>query len=136
MSHRVTSAVSAAPIFATLPTAALRRLEGLMTPVQFADGDRLCIEAEIGREAFVIVSGSAIVTQADQEVAELGPGDLVGERALLTGERRSATVTAAGPVTAFVMSRREFASVLALRGVRAAVEAVADQRTQLPTPAA
>jgi CRP-like cAMP-binding protein len=107
-----------------------------MTPVQFADGEVLCVEAEVGREAFIIVTGTATVTQGGRVIAELGPGELVGERALLTGERRSATVTATGPVTAYVMNQREFSSVLDLRGVRAAVDVVTQQRQPVPTPAA
>jgi CRP-like cAMP-binding protein len=41
----------------------------------------------------------------DQRVATLGPGDIVGEMSLLTGSRRSATVTALGKVRAIEIDK-------------------------------
>ena len=43
--------------------------------------------------AYVILEGTARVYRERDVVAELGPGDLVGEMALLSGGQRSATVS-------------------------------------------
>ena len=40
---------------------------------------------------------------ADHEVARLGPGDFFGEVALISGERRNATVVAQNTVDTYVL---------------------------------
>ena len=61
-------------------------------------GETIVREGEPGSSAFVIVSGRVRVTIApgEQEVATIEPGGLFGEMSLLTGEPRTATVTAVG----------------------------------------
>ena len=68
-----------------------------------------------GHAMFVIVSGEAVVTVfgEDKPVARLGKGDIVGEMSLLTGARRSATVTAATRLEAIEISKEALAHVLA-----------------------
>lgn len=128
MSHHIPAAVSDAPLFATLSRRALARVDSLMTPAHFADGQVLCHEGHAGREAFLIATGTAAVSRGDTLVAEVGSGDLIGEQSLLTGAPRNATVTAEGPITAYVMSVAEFSTLMSIPGVAAAVRAVADQR--------
>ncbi len=63
---------------------------------------------------FVVISGEAAVNAMGHEkpVATLGPGDVFGEMSLLTGARRSATVTAASPLEVLEISRQAMAAVL------------------------
>jgi CRP-like cAMP-binding protein len=49
---------------------------------------------------YAILKGSAGIYRGDQLIAEIGPGALVGEMAVLTGELRSATVTTLTRVSA------------------------------------
>jgi CRP-like cAMP-binding protein len=128
MTRFVSAGLRQLPVFASLPRRALATANSLLTPVTFADGDVLCEEGHLGRQAFIIVSGSAIVSRGDEIVATVGPGDLVGELALLGDGRRTASVTATEPVQAYVMSAQEFNSVLALPGVADAIRRVADAR--------
>jgi CRP-like cAMP-binding protein len=113
------------PMFASLSRRALAQADALLTPVTFDDGDVLCLEGHRGQEAFIIVSGAAQVSRGDELVATVGPGDIVGELALLGDGRRGASVTAIEPVKALVMSPQEFASVRALPGVDAEIQRVA-----------
>ena len=69
-------------------------------------------EGEIGLEAFVIESGEAVVSRDGAELARRGPGTIVGEMALIEHGPRTATVTAATPLTAYVLNRGEFSSLL------------------------
>lgn len=116
------------PVFASLSRRALERVDSLLTPVTFADGDVLCHEGRLGREAFVIISGEVEVSRGADHLATLGAGAVVGEMALLDRGPRTATVTAAGPVEALVMSAQEFASVLIEPDVSASVHRVAAER--------
>jgi SulP family sulfate permease len=76
----------------------------------FAQGDYLIRKGEAGDSMHIIVTGKVAVPIIDSEgetkmVVHLGPTDLVGEMALLTGERRSADVIAEEPVTTLMLNR-------------------------------
>jgi CRP/FNR family cyclic AMP-dependent transcriptional regulator len=75
-------------------------------------------EGAAGHEAFVVAEGRAAVTRDGRTVAELGPGDLFGELALLTRSPRDATVTAITPMVLVVFEER------ALRGLMIEVPAL------------
>lgn len=72
----------------------------------------LAEEGVLGREAMVILSGTAEVTRAGKKVSELGRGDVVGEMSLINHAPRNATVTASSDCAVLVMNSREFSSVL------------------------
>lgn len=129
MARHATSELRRVPVFETLSKRQLERVDSLLTPISFRDGDVLCHEGRLGREAFVILSGEVEVSRGANHLATLGAGALVGEQALLGEGRRNATVTAAGDVTALVMSTQEFASVLAEPSVAIAVQRVSEERT-------
>jgi CRP-like cAMP-binding protein len=139
MTRYITAELRQLPVFAALSKRALLIADSLLTPVTFDDGDVICQEDHLGRQAFIIVSGSAVVSRGDEAIATVGPGDVVGEIALLGDGRRTASVTAIEPVRAFVMSAQEFNSVLALPGVNDEIRRIADQRrpvTRQPVAAA
>jgi CRP-like cAMP-binding protein len=117
------------PVFAGLSRRALARVDALLTPVAFHDGDVLCEEGKLGREAFILVDGEVEVSRGDEHLATLSAGAVVGEMALLGHAPRNATVTAAGDVEALVMSAQEFASILAEPEVAFEVHRVVAQRT-------
>jgi CRP-like cAMP-binding protein len=114
------------PVFANLPKKSLSTADSLMTSVSFDAGDVLCAEGKFGLEVFIIVSGTAKVTQGDSTIAEVGSGHVIGEIALLDNSLRSASVTATEPVTALVMTAREFLSVRELPGVDDAIRQIAE----------
>jgi CRP/FNR family cyclic AMP-dependent transcriptional regulator len=91
----------------------LRQLAQLTTELEAARGAVLCREGEVGRECFVVRDGEATVTIDGEQIATIGPGGVVGELALLDGEPRVATVTAATDMRLVVLSRPEFNKVLA-----------------------
>ena len=72
----------------------------------------LCREGRIGREFFVIVDGDAEVTKGGRRLASRSGGDFVGEIALLTTTKRTATVTATTPLRCFILTQRRFRRVL------------------------
>lgn len=62
---------------------------------RLAEGDRLTVQGERSDELFVLLDGLMRVEVDGTVLAELGPGAVVGERAILEGGRRTATLTAA-----------------------------------------
>lgn len=86
--------------------------------VSFEDGDVVVTQGESGNDFFIILDGSAIVTQfrneGDEgvEVGRLGTSDYFGEIALLLDRPRAATVTARGPLKCVKLDRGRFERVL------------------------
>jgi len=78
-----------------------RLLRGLR-PTTLTAGEVVVCEGETGKECYVLCSGSAEVWAAGRCLARVGPGDLFGEDALITGAARNASVimTADGAVRA------------------------------------
>jgi hypothetical protein len=68
-------------------------------------GECLITQGEEGQELFLILDGIVDVEVDGEEVAELGPGTLIGELALLEGGKRTASVYATTPVRAVVVPR-------------------------------
>ena len=71
-------------------------------------GVRLIGEGASGYSFYVLLEGSAVVTNGDETVATCKPGDFFGEIAILGDSRRTATVTTTSPATLLVMFGTEF----------------------------
>ncbi len=106
------AALGEIPLFADLDRKQLTFLAGQASELNLKVGAVLAEEGVLGREAMVIISGSAKVTRGGKSVGELGEGDVVGEMSLINHARRNATVTATSDCTVLVMNSREFSSVL------------------------
>lgn len=104
--------LASVPLFSSCSKKELQAVAKASDEVSIAAGRHLCEQGEIGREAFIIVDGSAEVRRNGRKVAELGPGDCVGELALLDHGPRTATVTAATDTTVLVLGAREFAALV------------------------
>jgi CRP/FNR family transcriptional regulator, cyclic AMP receptor protein len=100
-------------LFAGCTKKELQTIGRLCTPMSVDDGFVLTTQGGPGGECFVIGAGEATVTIDGRAVAEVGPGEPVGEMSLLDGGRRTATVTATTPMSVYVLSRAEFTSLLA-----------------------
>jgi cytochrome P450 len=82
-------------------------------PLAFDAGESLVRQGEPSPDVFVIAEGTADVVIDGLVVATLGPDALVGERGVLTGEARSATVTATSHLSAQVLSTERLRSIMA-----------------------
>ncbi|HEY9857342.1 MAG TPA: cyclic nucleotide-binding domain-containing protein, partial [Stenomitos sp.] len=65
-----------------------------------------------GTSMFILMSGQAAVSIADSKVAEVLPGQVFGEMSLLSGQPRSATVTAEVQSELLEIDRVAFKTVL------------------------
>jgi CRP-like cAMP-binding protein len=100
-------------LFAGLSRRELGWVSRLSTPIELPAGHVLAHQGEHGAEFFVVVHGTVEVVQDRALVVTRGPGSPLGEIALLSRRRRTATLLAQTPVTARVFSRPEFSGLLA-----------------------
>ena len=99
-------------LFETMSDKDLSAVERLADTVDVPAGHVLMRQGASGGEMFVIASGGVRVERNGQELARLGPGDVVGEMALLSEGPRTATATTTEPSTLFVLAHREFHSLM------------------------
>jgi CRP-like cAMP-binding protein len=71
-----------------------------------------CEQGTVGREAYVIMSGTAEVRRNKKKVADIGPGTCVGELALLDHKPRTASIIATSDLKVLVIGVREFAAIV------------------------
>jgi len=95
------------PLFQGLPDRVLERLDGHMYDAGVKAGTRLTAEGANAYETFIVVDGVAEVVVDGKPVGEVGPGELVGEVAVLQHSRRTATVTAKTHMDLIVINSRE-----------------------------
>jgi CRP-like cAMP-binding protein len=69
-------------------------------------GQTLTRQGERGTELYVLLDGVLAVEVDGKALAELGPGAVVGERAVLEGGARTSTLTAVTPVRIAVAPAR------------------------------
>jgi len=105
-------ALKRAPLFEGLSKKELRELARVTEDLKVEPGTVLCREGKVGREFFVIVDGTADVTKGGKRIARRAGGDFVGEIALLTTSKRTATVIATTPLRCFILTQGDFRRVL------------------------
>ena len=86
------------PLFAEVPDEALRHVATFATIEEWPEGKEIVKEGGYANFFYAIEDGKAKVERDEKVVAELGPGDVFGEQALLEKQERSATVTAASQI--------------------------------------
>ena len=110
-------------------------MAGTLRPLSVAAGEVVVRAGDVGDRFYIVGRGELeVVGPGVQTTAR--DGDYFGEIALLRDVPRTATVTAVTDVELYAMTRGDFlAAVTAHSGVRAAGEAVADERQGTVAPA-
>lgn len=105
-------------IFSTLTKKELQTLAKSSQERSYSAGKTIFSQGDTGTGLYVIKKGKIRITQAqnpdraEQELTVLGPGDVMGEMALLDDLPRLATATAIEDVTALVLPVWEFRTAL------------------------
>jgi CRP-like cAMP-binding protein len=95
-------------LLALLPEPTLERLARSLVRVEAAAGDVVIHEGDSGDRFYVIETGMVEVTKNGRHIAQLGPGDYVGEIALLRDVPRTASVTATAATVFQTLDRAHF----------------------------
>lgn len=103
----------------------LKKIAAYTQIVEFPEGKEIIREGGFSNDFFAIEEGEVRVVKDGEEIATLGPGDVVGEQGLLEGEERSASVIADSVVRALKIEHWELARM------RKAMPEVVDQLAQV-----
>jgi CRP/FNR family transcriptional regulator, cyclic AMP receptor protein len=106
-------ALKRAPLFDGLSRKELTQLARVSEDMELPEGATLTKEGDIGHEFFVIVDGETQVKRKGRSLGTRGPGDFIGEIALLEQVPRTATVTAKTDLRVFVLTSKDFHYLLA-----------------------
>jgi CRP/FNR family cyclic AMP-dependent transcriptional regulator len=90
----------------------LERAAELAEDVEAETGAVLVDQGRVGQECYVILEGQAGVYYADEHVATVGPGSMVGEMSLIEHRPRNATVIAETPMKLIVFDTKHFKQLL------------------------
>jgi CRP-like cAMP-binding protein len=105
------------PLFAELDAQQIRLIAAQLREETYEPGDTVMRQGEIGETFFVIESGRLQVTVSqngdEKVIAERGPGEYVGEIALLLEVPRTATVTAMTRTKVLALQREDFNRLVA-----------------------
>jgi MFS family permease len=118
------------PLFAPLPLTALDSLAESLVSVSYAEGDIVMRKGELGDTYVLIEEGEVDVGADGRSLGSCGPGDGVGEIALLRRVPRTATVVALTHVEAYAIDAANFLTAVSGPAAAAAAEAVASRRLE------
>lgn len=100
------------PIFAKASDEQLAQFDAQLYETTVPAGQTVITEGQSGREAFIIVDGTAEILHDGTVIATAGRGDILGEIALIENSERSATVRAVTELTVLAMSPSQFSTLM------------------------
>lgn len=105
--------LDAVEIFADLDPAERSKLAAELATLSLRRGEVLVGQRESADALFVVVTGRFAVTVDGRQIAEVGPGQPIGEVAFLAGGARTATVTALRDSAVLKLGRSQFEALAA-----------------------
>jgi hypothetical protein len=107
------------PLFADLAGDDLEDVARAADERRLGEGEALCRQGEPGRDVFVLLAGRAEATVdhggGARVVGAIGPGEILGELAVLDPAPRTATVVAREPLRCLVLGGERFVALLGER---------------------
>jgi CRP/FNR family transcriptional regulator, cyclic AMP receptor protein len=100
------------PLFTQCKAEPLDLIRRLADEVDVDDGYTLMRQGDIAREFFLIVDGKVRIERDGKTLKTLGPGDYLGEVALLSESPRTATAVTEGPTKLMVITHQGFNSLI------------------------
>ena len=118
-------------LFDSLPSEARAAIAQHADELDVSEGTELARQGEFAYEFFVIEEGNAEVLRDGERIAELGPGDFLGEMGIVGKVVRNATVRTTSPSRVIVMSEQDFRSMSRTNpDVASRITAAVEQRCQ------
>jgi CRP-like cAMP-binding protein len=117
--------LSRIPVFADLDEEELSHIAALAAEVSVPEGKELVREGDYSYDVLAIEEGSARVERGGEHIADLGPGDFIGEMGVLDRDQRNATVVATSPMLLMTLTSWD------IRKLRKSAPAVVEHLRQL-----
>ena len=118
-------------LFDSLPSQARAAVAQHADELDVSEGTELARQGDFAYEFFVIEEGTAEVLRDGEPIAELGPGDFLGEMGIVGKSVRNATVRTTSAARVIVMSEQDFRSMARTNPeVASRIEAAVEQRCQ------
>lgn len=108
----IEAALGGSRLFAPCSRRELRAVARVATVRSIPRGTYLMHEGDPGSTMYVILSGQVRVTRKGRKVAVLGPGDTVGELAVIGPGPRTATVYADTDLEVAEIAKRDFGDLI------------------------
>ena len=105
------SQLQSIPLFESLPRDARRVVAQHADEMEVPKGTELVRQGEFAYEFFIIESGGAEVLRDGERIAELGPGDFLGEMGIVAKSVRNASVITTIVSDVIVMTEQAFRSM-------------------------
>ena len=114
LDHQTVLTLMKVPLFSSLSVEDFQSVAEKLEEKEFAKGDYMVKQGELGDYFYVLKKGEADVVLEDEQkkVATLKEGDFFGEIALLVGVERTASVIAMSDITAIIMNKKGFNELL------------------------
>ena len=97
------------PLFAEVEDDKLAKVATFATLESAVEGKTIIREGGFANDLYAIEEGTVSVEREGEHLADLGPGDVFGEQALLDKQPRGATVVATSPVRLIKIEHWELA---------------------------
>ena len=125
------SRLTSIALFESLPRDARRAVAQHADEVDVSEGTELVRQGEFAYEFFVLENLGADVMRDGERIAQLGPGDFLGEMGIVSQAVRNATVVTTSAGTVIVMTSQAFRSMKQSNAaVASQIEAAVEERCQ------
>ncbi len=108
--------IAEVPLFSRLPKKSLKKLARLLVPRRYPADTVMIREGTTGLGLFLITSGSVEIHKGEEgskvSLGVAGPGDILGEMALIDDQLRSATAVSREPTDCFLITRDSFQTLV------------------------
>jgi cAMP-dependent protein kinase regulator len=105
------SELRSVPLFESLSSDQRRAIAPHADEIEVPERTELVRQGEFAYEFFLIEDGTAEVTRDGERIAELGPGDFLGEMGIVGQAVRNATVVTTSPARVIVMTGQALRSM-------------------------
>jgi CRP-like cAMP-binding protein len=125
------SSLRTIPLFERLGREARQLVAQHADELDVPEGTELVRQGEFAYEFFVIEEGGADVVRDGERIAELAPGDFLGEMGIVSQRVRNATVVTTSPSKVIVMTSQAFRSLAGMDPeVASRITAAVEERCQ------
>lgn len=100
------------PLFEGISEDSLARLTAVVGEQDFAGGQFIVRQGQVGTGLYVLLAGSVTVERGSDELAVLGPGDFFGELAVIDQRPRGASVKAIEPTRCLALASWDLLDLL------------------------